>query len=118
VQDLERIIDRYIAAWNTLDSQQRSIAMQEVVADDCDYADAHLPDALVGREQHNLFIERFRSKFPDFSLQLATPAQGHHGYYRFNWQLLAADGKIFTQGAYFGEINSEGKICKLIGFVD
>jgi hypothetical protein len=118
MSNLQETIDRYLAAWNNPDAEQRSQQMQAVVADDCYYADAHLPDALTTREAHDRFITQFRTKFPDFSLQLAAPAQGHHGYYRFAWQLLKADGSIFTKGMYCGELNSEGKICKIIGFVD
>jgi predicted GTPase len=118
MQNIQDTIDQYLAAWNTLDSDQRSIAMQDIVADDCYYADAHLPDALTTREAHNQFITQFRTKFPEFSLQLNSPSQGHHHYYRFGWQLLKADGSVFTTGMYFGEIDDEGKICKIIGFVD
>jgi hypothetical protein len=116
--NIQDIIERYLAAWNNLDPHQRSIAMQAVVADDCYYADAHLPDALTTKEAHNQFITQFRTKFPDFSLQLNSLPQGHHNYYRFGWQLLKADGSVFTKGMYFGEIDDEGKICKIIGFVD
>ncbi|NJM75947.1 MAG: SnoaL-like domain-containing protein [Acaryochloridaceae cyanobacterium RU_4_10] len=118
MSNIQQIIDRYLAAWNTLDPEQRSTAMQAIVADNCYYADAHLPDALTSREAHDRFITQFRTKFPDFSLQLDSPTQGHHGYYRFGWQLLKVDGSVFTKGMYFGEINDEGKICKIIGFID
>jgi hypothetical protein len=118
MQDIEQIIDRYLTAWNTIDSERRSTVMREIVAEDCYYADAHLPDPLIGRELHDRFITQFRDKFPDFSLKLAAPAQAHHSHYRFGWQLLKSDGSIFTKGMYCGEINGEGKICKIIGFID
>ena len=92
--------------------------MQEIVADDCYYADAHLPDPLVGRELHDRFITQFRDRFPDFRLKLASPGQSHHGYFRFAWELLKPDDSVFVQGMYFGEINDAGKISKIIGFVD
>ncbi len=118
MSDLQQTIDGYLAAWNTLDATQRATAMQAVIADDCYYADAHLPDALVGKELHDRFVTQFRDKFPGFSLHLASPAQEHHGYFRFGWQMLKPDNSVFVKGMYFGEINSQSKICKIIGFVD
>jgi hypothetical protein len=118
MSDPQTTIDRYVAAWNQADETSRALAMAEVVADNCYYADAHLPDALTDRVSHDRFVNVFRTKFPDFSLKLASVPQSHHGYFRFGWQLIKSDGSIFTQGVYFGEIDRAGKISKIIGFVD
>jgi hypothetical protein len=118
MSDIQIIIDRYIAAWNQPDEPSRTLSMAAVVADNCYYADAHLPDALTDRSAHDRFVNVFRTKFPEFSLKLATIPQSHHGYFRFGWQLVKPDGTVFTQGVYFGEIDPEGKINKIIGFVD
>jgi hypothetical protein len=116
--DPNQILNNYLSAWNTLDAAARSLAMAGVVAEDCYYADAHLPEPLRGRELHDRFIDRFREKFPDLRLQLVGEPQSHHGYFRFRWELIKTDNSVFVKGCYFGEINETGQIEKVIGFVD
>ena len=116
--EIERAITEYLAAWNTDDSQARLSSIKEVLTPDCIYADSHLPDLIETSEQHSGFIERFKSKFPELKISLVDTPDIHHGFFRFRWQLSQPNGNIFTKGIFFGEINSEHKITKLIGFVD
>ena len=92
--------------------------MNQILADDCLYADSHLPDPIITKEAHCLFIDRFKDKFPDLNLKLVSPPNLHHGYFRFKWQILKADGNLFTQGSFFGEIDEQQHITELVGFVD
>ena len=113
-----KVIQDYISAWNISYSEERMALLSSILAENCLYADSHLPDTIVGKESHCLFIDRFKTKFPDLSLKLVASPDLHHGYFRFNWQILKADGNLFTQGSFFGEIDEQEKITKLVGFVD
>ena len=116
--EINRIIQDYISAWNSSSSEERTIIINRVLAEDCLYADSHLPDPITGKQSHCLFIDRFKDKFPDLNLKLVSPPDLHHNYFRFNWQILKSDGNLFTQGSFFGEINEQQQITKLVGFVD
>jgi hypothetical protein len=116
--EIQRIIQDYVSAWNSANREERVKLMTEVLAENCLYVDSHLPDPLSNSELHCQFIDRFRAKFPDLSLKLVSSPDLHHGYFRFNWQMLKSDGDLFTQGSFFGEINEENKITKLVGFVN
>ena len=118
MQDIEQIIKDYLLAWNASDSKQRADLITKVVARDCLYADSHLPAPIVTKELHYQFIDRFRQKFPDLSLVSVTSPDSHHNFFRFAWQLRKPDNTIFSQGSFFGEVNQQGEITKLIGFVD
>ncbi|GAB4526756.1 MAG: nuclear transport factor 2 family protein [Pleurocapsa sp.] len=118
MSEIKQTIEDYISAWNSSDSEARMTIMNRILAEKCLYVDSHLPDPIVGRESHCLFIDRFKDKFPDLSLKLIATPDLHHGYFRFNWQIIKADGNLFTQGSFFGEINEENQITKLVGFVD
>ena len=115
---MQEIIENYILAWNSHSSQERASLMTKLLAEKCLYVDSHLPDTINTREQHCEFIDRFRDKFPDLSLKLSSSPDIHHGYFRFKWQMLKANGDLFTQGSFFGEINEQSQITKLVGFVD
>ena len=118
MQDIEPIIKDYLLAWNASDSKKRADLMAKVVAEDCLYADSHLLEPIVTRELHYQFIDRFRQKFPDLSLVLISSLDSHHNFFRFAWKLVKPDGISFSQGSFFGEVNQQGEISKLVGFVD
>lgn len=118
MQNIEPIIKDYLLAWNASDSEQRADLMTKLVAEDCLYADSHLPEPIITRELHYQFIDRFRQKFPDFSLVLVSSPESHHNFFRFAWKLVKSDGTSFSEGSFFGELNQQGEILKLVGFVD
>lgn len=115
---IQGIIQDYVSAWNSPSSDERKTLLSNILAENCLYADSHLPCPLVGKESHCLFIDRFKDKFPDLSLNLVASPDLHHGYFRFNWQILKSDGNIFTTGSFFGAIDERNKIIKLVGFVN
>ena len=109
-RSVEQLIHDYLAAWNASDSNQRSLRLDRVLAADCIYADSHLPKLVKSKEQHGQFIEQFKSKFPELKILMSSTPDAHHNFFRFNWQIAKPTGDVFTQGAFFGEINEEGKI--------
>ena len=115
---IEQAITDYLVAWNATDLAQRHSILERVLADNCIYADSHLPDTVNTREQHSEFISRFKDKFPQLQMSLSGSADIHHQFFRFNWQLLQPDGSVFSQGVFFGEIDKCDRITKLIGFVN
>ncbi len=118
MSEITQVIQDYVSAWNIPDSEERVILMTKVLAENCLYVDSHLPEPIVNRELHCQFIDRFRDKFPELSLNLASSPNSHHGYCRFAWQMFKSNGDLFTQGNFFGEINEQNQITKLVGFVD
>ena len=118
MSEIKRIIQDYISAWNNSSSEERRTLLSDILAEDCLYADSHLPEPIIGKESHCLFIDRFKAKFPDLNLNLVTAPDSHHGYFRFNWQIRKLDGNIFTTGSFFGAINERNNITKLVGFVN
>lgn len=118
MSEIERIIEDYVSAWNSSSLEERKTLLSNILAEDCLYVDSHLPNPIIGKEAHGLFIERFKAKFPDLSLNMTASPDLHHGYFRFNWQIVKVDGNIFTVGSFFGAINKENKISKLVGFVN
>lgn len=118
VSEIKQVITEYLAAWNAVNSKARRSSIDNILASDCIYADSHLPELIETRDLHSEFIDRFKSKFPELEISLISTPNIHHNFFRFRWQLAKPDGDIFTQGTFFGEINRENKITKLVGFVD
>ena len=116
--EAERVINRYLAAWNTQEAKERLSLIDRVLDPKCIYADSHLPNLIKTSKLHSEFIDRFKQKFPELKISSIDTPSIHHGFFRFSWQLTKPNGDIFTQGVFSGEINQEHKISKLVGFVD
>jgi hypothetical protein len=116
--EIKQVIQDYVSAWNSSNSEERIALMTKVLAENSLYVDSHLPETITNRELHCQFIDRFRDKFPELKLNLVSNPNSHHGYFRFAWQMLKPNGDIFTQGSFFGEINPQHQITMLVGFVD
>ncbi|CDN16397.1 MAG: transposase [Richelia sp.] len=115
--EVRQIIQDYVSAWNSSDSEERVVLMTKVLANNSLYFDSHLPEPILNRESHCQFIDRFRNKFPNITLSLTSAPDSHHGHFRFNWQMLQSNGDVFVKGCFFGEIDDKYKITKLVGFV-
>ena len=118
MSNIEQIIETYVLGWNSANSDQRMKLMGQALAENCVYFDSHLPEPTEGKDLHCQFIDRFREKFSDLKLELTSTPNAHHGYFRFTWKMVKGDGNVFIQGNFFGELNEEDKISKLVGFVD
>jgi hypothetical protein len=118
MSEIQQVIQDYVSVWNSSNSDERMTLMTKVLAENCFYVDSHLPDTITSRELHCQFIDRFREKFPELNLKLASSPDSHHGFFRFAWQLIKPNGDLFSQGSFFGEINEHNQITKLVGFVD
>ena len=92
--------------------------IEKTLAPNCLYADSHLPDLIETRESHSQFIDQFKSKFPELKISLLNDPDIHHGFFRFRWQLAKPNGEVFIKGNFFGELNQDNQITKLVGFVD
>ena len=116
--EVQQLIQDYLAAWNAPNSTARMLLLNQVMSSECVYADSHLPDLVKTKELHSQFIDQFRRKFPELKISLLSTPDAHHDFFRFSWQLTKSTGEVFTTGMFFGEVNQDQKISKLVGFVE
>ena len=118
MSDQTQVIIKYLAAWNAKNAEERLPLIEKTLASNCLYADSHLPNLIEDRESHSQFIDQFKSKFPELRISLIKEPEIHHGFFRFHWQLTKPNGEVFIKGNFFGEMNQDNLITKLVGFVD
>ncbi|CCQ64168.1 hypothetical protein [Crocosphaera watsonii] len=118
MSEIEQVIEDYVLGWNSSKPEDRLLLMKKVLAENCLYLDSHLPKPVDNIETHCQLIESFREKFPEISLQLSTAPDSHHGHFKLTWKMVTKNGDVFLGGNFFGEVNQQTKITKLVGFVD
>lgn len=111
---IEAIIDRYCEAWSAPEPAARTAALTEVWAQDDRYTDPRADtcgaDALL---QH---IAGVLAQRPGARVVRTSAVQQHHGFARFAWRVIEADGTMLPEGLDIAVIGEDGRITQIIGF--
>ena len=117
MQEIQGVIERYIAAWNEADPGRRRQLVDSLWAPDGRYTDP-LADAR-GREEIDGLIGAVQEQFPDFVFTLGGPVDGHHNQARFTWHLGPADGgEPLVIGFDVAVLDGGGQLRAVHGFLD
>jgi hypothetical protein len=101
------------AAWHEHDEDARRALLVRVWADAV-YCD---PTVRQGRETLVAHMAGFQKGRPGDRLELATGIEEHHhGWLRFGWRLVAADGTAAFEGMDVGKRDPDGRLARIVGF--
>ena len=111
---LERLIDRYCAAWSEADPVRRQRTLDEIWAENATYTDprAHL----AGSESLCAHIGNILAGRPGARIIRTSVLDFHHGLVRFGWRVVQADGTVLPEGLDVAEISDDMRILRIIGF--
>jgi hypothetical protein len=110
----DETVQAYVAAWVEPAEQKRHQLLTEAWADDGTYTDPLLH--VEGRDALNRMIGTFQLRWPGERIVLTSGIDQHHGMLRFAWTWYAADGSSKMEGIDFGELASDGRLCRIAGF--
>jgi len=113
--DANQIAERYIATWNERDPRKRAELLQENWIGESYYVD---PIAkAVGREDIGRLIGGVQQRFPGFGFTLKGTPDGYGECVRFSWSLGPSGVEAPIEGSDV-LVMSEGRIARVIGFLD
>jgi len=111
---VERVIDAYCAAWNEPDRARRREMLSAVWRAEATYTD---PTAHVaGVDQLVAHIEKVLARRPGARVIRTSAVDAHHGFVRFAWRVVQADGTLLPEGIDFAEVDNDGAIRGVVGF--
>jgi hypothetical protein len=116
MSDFDTVVAQYLAVWNTTDEADRRKAIDGVFAEDVRYVDPLA--AVEGRDALNGLIGAVHQQFPGLVFTAAGPADAHHEQGRFTWHLGSPDGEPLVIGFDVAELDGEGRIRQVLGFLD
>lgn len=113
-ETLERLVDRYCAAWNTPDGAERRAILRSVLTEDGRYTDPSVHAA--GIDALATHIDGVVARNPGARISRTSPVDAHHDVLRFLWSNRLADGRVLRDGIDFCIIAPDGRFRSIIGF--
>ncbi|GAA0969527.1 nuclear transport factor 2 family protein [Acrocarpospora macrocephala] len=110
------LVERYVATWNETDADARAKAVAELWTEDGTYTDP-LAD-VAGHAGIAAVIEAAQGMFPGLVFTPGELYDAHHHIARFTWHLGPADGAPVATGFDVVELAGDGKIRRVLGFLD
>jgi hypothetical protein len=112
----DTLVERYIAAWNETDADARAKAVAAVWTEDATYTDP-LAD-VAGHAGIAAVIEGAQGMFPGFVFTPGDVYDAHHDTARFTWHLGPAGEEPVVVGFDVVQLAEDGRIAKVLGFLD
>jgi len=111
---IREVVTQYMVAWNEPDAAARQALLERCWSDEGVYLD---PRAfLTGRDELTHHIAAIQTSRPGARLEFTSGIDVHHNVVRFLWRLVRADGSCGDVSIDFGEVGSDGRLVKIIGF--
>jgi hypothetical protein len=112
--DATETVTTYGDAWNEPDADKRRALLEAAWADDGTYRD---PTASVdGRDGLLEHIAGFRDALPGARIEMTSGVDEHHGWARFAWAMVGADGATAIEGFDACEFAPDGRLQRIVGF--
>jgi SnoaL-like domain len=114
--DITTLVQNYLAAWNETDGGARLKAVENIWTEDATYVD---PIAEVaGRTQISNLIGAVQQQAPGLVFRLLDRVDSHHNVARFGWELVPPNGGESVVEGFDVAVIEDGRIGRVVGFLD
>lgn len=104
----------YGNAWGETDAAKRAQLLEQAWADGGTYTDPQ--SHAQGRDGLSELIAGFQAQMNGARIVATSAVDQHHETFRFTWAMQSADGATMMEGIDFGELASDGRIQRIVGF--
>lgn len=111
---IAKTVTQYMAAWNEPEAAARRAMLEQCWSDGGVYVDPGV--SLAGRDALSAHIATVQASRPGARLEFMSGIDIHHHVVRFLWRLVRADGTCGDTSIDFGEVGSDGRLVRIVGF--
>ena len=112
--DTDRVISQFLAAWNAADTTTRMRHLQATWSETGLFRDPMA--CLVGRSAMHDHIARCQASHPGCRFTVTGSPVHYLDQIHFTWAAFDAFGSELLTGSNFGELDTTGRIARLVGF--
>ena len=112
---LEELIAAYDRVWSEPDEDERRRLLEGSWADDGELVDPG-EGWFRGRDAVLARIAGFSERFPGARVEVTSALDEHHGFVRYAWTIVDADGRALLEGMDFAELAEDGRLRRVVMF--
>jgi hypothetical protein len=113
MSDITATIDTYLEAYGETDAGRRRELIEKIWAPDGQLIDPPLDAA--GLDAISAMAAAVQGQFPGHAFRRTSSVDAHHGFARYGWELVAADGSVTVSGVDVAELD-DGRLRRVVGF--
>lgn len=107
----------FFTAWTMTEDEGRDAQIASALAQDCTYIDPRTESALSGQDAITSYVAQFLPMCPPGAkVAVADPVDEKLGCARCTVHFVMS-AEMVQVGQYFADLDNEGKITRLVGFV-
>jgi hypothetical protein len=111
---LDATIDAHLEAYAEPDAARRSELIRTVWTADGQLIDPPLDGT--GHRGIDDMAAALQTQFPGHTFRRTSRIDGHHGFARYEWEMLAPDGTPVLTGLDVAEVADDGTLRRVVGF--
>ncbi len=71
----------------------------------------------VGIDGIDQMMAAVQAQFPGHTFRRSSGIDAHHGVARYSWELVGADGATALEGLDVAELDDDGRLARIVGFM-
>lgn len=107
-------IDAYVDAWNSSAPEMVRPLVEQAMTEDALMAYPRFEAR--GWEDILELMVAYKGQSPGVRIELTSDVEEHHGWVRFGWRMLDADGSLLGEGEDVCEVADDGRFATILGF--
>lgn len=111
--DLTATVDAHLEAYGETDPDRRRELIALAWRDDGRLIDP--PMDASGHDGIHTMLGQVQGQFPGATFRRTSAVDGHHGYARYGWELVA-DSKVVLAGTDIVHTGDDGRLATVLGF--
>jgi len=114
MESTARLIDSYLSAYGEPNRDARAKLVRDIWNPQGRLIDP--PMSAKGHDEIVAQADALLSLYPDHRFCRSSAIDEHHGFAKYDWELLNAQGVIVLRGTDFATIDDDGKLACVVGF--
>lgn len=112
---LDDLIDTYCAGWSAEDPAERERLFRRTLSESATYCDPRTPPLRIPALCD--YVAGIRAARPGSRVVRTSRVDAHHGFARFHWHVVLADGTKLPEGIDVVRVSADGtKLVEILGF--
>ena len=113
--DLSTTIDTHLEAYGEPNPDRRRRLLEQAWSNDGRLIDPPLEGT--GRAGISEAASHLQAAYPGHTFRRTSGVDEHHGFARYEWDLVATDGTVAVHGLDVAEVGSDGLLLQVVGFL-